>query len=252
MGDIEGGAWFYTREGRQLGPVSHADLRIRAKNSGLDPRLDVVWTKGMSEWRPSGEIEGLFDQATPIIARDGPASMVVTRTLPEHGVVGEEIANEGVWPGARRRSYFFVTLALPLLVGFAVGPATPFLTAKFGEEITTRVTLGIVALTILFMIYWAFRRLLNLGMSRWWIIGYVIPPVGIWVGYRCFACPAGYFFHKNMDGVGIFLAIVYWFVTLVTLLCMAVGIALMMGGIGSPEIQQQFQDALRTVTNPQH
>ena len=140
MGDIEGRAWFYTHEGEQLGPVSQADLRIKAKNSGLDPRLDVVWTKGMSEWRPSGEIEGLFDRPTTAMARGAPVPMVVPHPLPEHGAVVESMANQGVWPGVRRRGYLFVTLASPLLVAAAMGPVAPFFTAEFGEEITSLVT----------------------------------------------------------------------------------------------------------------
>ncbi len=70
MGDIEGGAWFYTREGEKIGPVRYVDLQRKVKESGLDPLLDMVWTQGMAEWKPSGEIEGLFTRVTPVSPRD--------------------------------------------------------------------------------------------------------------------------------------------------------------------------------------
>ena len=247
MNEIGGGAWFYTREGERIGPVTYADLRIRARDSVLDPRLDMVWTQGMSGWKPSGEVEGLFDRTTPVKTAETPAATVDPYTPPVPGSDADQAAR----PGARRRSYLFVTLVLPFLMNFATGLAVPFLNARFGEEVTWWVAMGTVVLPILIMIYYAFLRLVNLGMSRWWIVGYIIPPVSIWVGYRCFACPAGYAFHKKMDGAGIFLAIIYWLVTLLALVAIAAGVALMTGAMGSPELQQQFQDALRTSTTPQ-
>ncbi|GAA5129557.1 DUF4339 domain-containing protein [Luteolibacter yonseiensis] len=241
MDDIEGGAWFFTREGERIGPVSYADLRIKAANSELNPRLDMVWTQGMAEWKPAGEVEGLFERVAPVKTDAAPEVNLDPYEPPEHG----SLADQGAWPGARRRSYLFVILILPFLISFTTGLATPFLLARLGEEITRWIALGSLVLPVLFMFHYAFQRLVNLGMSRWWIIGYVIPPVSIWVGYRCFACPAGYAFHKKMDGAGIFLAIIYWLVTLLALVALVAAVAVMMGAAGSPEIQQQFQDALR-------
>ena len=67
-----------------------------------------------------------------------------------------------------------------------------------------------------------------------------MPILNFWVGYRCFACPAGYAYHKKLDGVGIFLAIVYWLMIAVVLLAVAAVIAVLLGAVGSPELQQQF------------
>ena len=245
MGDIKDGAWFHTREGERIGPVSYADLRIKARDSGLDPRLAVVWTRGMSGWKPSGEVAGLFDRVDPVNTR---------RTLPvpsERELVEEQGANQNVWPGARRRSYLFVTFLLPFLISFVTGLAMPFLTLRFGEETTGRIALGMLILPIPFMIYYAFLRLVNLEMSRWWMIGYLIPPLNLWVGYRCVACPAGYVSHRKMDSIGILLAVIYWLVALLALLAIVAGVAVMTGVMGSSELQQQFQDVLRTSTVPQ-
>ena len=64
MNDVQQEMWFYSREGEKCGPVSFADLRIKAQEAGLNPRLDLAWTKGMAEWKPAGEIAGLFERNT--------------------------------------------------------------------------------------------------------------------------------------------------------------------------------------------
>ncbi len=81
-------------------------------------------------------------------------------------------------------------------------------------------------------------------MSRWWYLANFVPLLNIWVGYRCFACPAGYAYHKKLDGAGIFLAIIYWLLVAIGVLVVAAGIALLFGAIGTPEMRQQIQDAL--------
>jgi hypothetical protein len=82
-------------------------------------------------------------------------------------------------------------------------------------------------------------------MSRWWYLANFVPILNLWVGYRCFACPAGYAFHKKLDGVGVALAILYWLVMLVCLVAIVVTVALLLGAIDSPELQQQIQEILR-------
>jgi hypothetical protein len=88
----------------------------------------------------------------------------------------------------------------------------------------------------------------NLGMSRWWFLGNLVPILGFWVGYRCFACPGGYAYHKKLDGAGIFLAIVYWLLLAIGLVVTALAIAVLQGALGSPEIKQQILDAIRQGT----
>ena len=86
-------------------------------------------------------------------------------------------------------------------------------------------------------------------MSRWWFLGHFVPILHFWVGYRSFACPGGYAFHKKLGGAGIFLAIVYWILTIfITSLIVAL-IALFLGSIGSHEQQQQIQDAVSNLSD---
>jgi hypothetical protein len=85
-------------------------------------------------------------------------------------------------------------------------------------------------------------------MSRWWYLGNFVPILNLWVSYRMYVCPAGYAFHKKLDGVGVALAIFYWLMILLTILMVASLIALMFGVIGSPEIQQQIEEAFRNMS----
>jgi hypothetical protein len=82
-------------------------------------------------------------------------------------------------------------------------------------------------------------------MSRWWFLGNFVPLLNFWVGYRTFACPAGYAYHKKLDGAGIFLAIVYWLMILLVIVSIAVAVAILLGAIGDPELRQQIESAIR-------
>ncbi|MDZ4818606.1 MAG: DUF4339 domain-containing protein [Planctomycetota bacterium] len=55
-------AWFYSRGGRQLGPVNSAELKRLAGVAQLSP-VDLVWCEGMENWAPASEVKGLFSPA---------------------------------------------------------------------------------------------------------------------------------------------------------------------------------------------
>lgn len=234
--------WFYSRDGEKRGPVSFTDLRAKAKDASLNPRLDLVWTKGMDEWKPAGDIEGLYKRRaapTPLETID----LAADPYQPPHEESAEEqMVKQSGWPGARRRSYLLVTLVFPFLWASAIAAGSGFLTTQFGPEIMKFAMPGLSLVPLVVIIFIALKRLVNLGMSRWWILGNFVPFLNLWVSYRCFACPAGYAFHKKLDGAGIFLAIVYWLLWLILLVAI---IAAVFGTLGSPEIQQQILDILR-------
>ena len=52
-------AWFYSRNGRQLGPVSFTELRALAKRGELLP-TDWAWHEGLDQWAFADSIPGLF------------------------------------------------------------------------------------------------------------------------------------------------------------------------------------------------
>lgn len=169
---------------------------------------------------------------------------------PEHESAEELASEEGEWPGARRRSYLFTILVLPFLLSFGMAKTAVLLQERFGKETGEMILLGVVILAVVFVIYISLQRLANLGMSRWWYLANFVPFLNLWVGYRSFACPAGYAYHKKIDGVGVFLAIVYWGMFIVSLLVAAAFIALMAGTLGSPELREQIQEIIRKAAEP--
>ena len=244
--------WFYSRDGEKHGPVSFTHLQAKAKEASLNPRLDMVWSKGMDEWKLAGEIEGLFKRHAVAEPPEVPVPTLAGSPYqpPQGDSVAEQMGKEGEWPGARRRSYLIATLIFPSLWGFVIAAGAGFLTTQFGPEIMKIALPGLSVVPLLVIIVISLKRLVNLGMSRWWFLGNIVPILNLWVGYRCFACPAGYAFHKKMDGAGIFLAILYWLVLLLAVVAIVGIIAALSGSLGSPEIQQQIREAVQKASAP--
>jgi GYF domain 2 len=237
-------AWFYAREGEKIGPVTLADLRVKAAEGELHPRQDMVWRAGMETWKPAGEIDGLFERKAPEV-REALAPPADPYRAPSMESVEETMLREGEWPGARRRSYLIAVLMFPLLWQLILTFAAPVFATQFGAEITGVIVLGGSFVPLVVSIWFGLSRLANLGMSRWWFLGNLVPILNFWVGYRCFACPSGYAYHKKLDGAGIFLAIVYWMILAIALLAVAAMVAVMLGAIGDPDIQEQIREAIR-------
>ena len=244
--------WFYSRDGEKHGPVSFTHLQAKAKEASLNPRLDMVWSKGMDEWKLAGEIEGLFKRHAVAEPPEVPVPTLAGSPYqpPQGDSVAEQMGKEGEWPGARRRSYLIATLIFPSLWGFVIAAGAGFLTTQFGPEIMKIALPGLSVVPLLVIIVISLKRLVNLGMSRWWFLGNIVPILNLWIGYRCFACPAGYAFHKKLDGAGIFLAIIYWLLLLIAVVATILIIAALAGSWGSPEIQQQIREAVRAATAP--
>jgi uncharacterized membrane protein YhaH (DUF805 family) len=250
MNETAQNAWFYSHEGERIGPLTFADLKIKAIEGGINPRLDMVWTHGMPEWKPAGEIEDLFERRAPAEVQEGFSPPSDPYRPPDAESPEEFMGKETEWPGARRRSYILTTFLFPALWTYGLTASEPFLTAQFGPETMKVVApaLGLVPFFVLLVI--TLKRLVNVGMSRWWILGNLIPILNIWLGYRTFACPGGYAFHKKLDGAGIFLAIIYWLMVALIVLAVAAVVALMLGAIGSPETLEQFQEIIRNASAP--
>ena len=56
---MAGMAWHYGHDGTRFGPVSIGELRRLIASDKLCAD-DLVWRKGMNEWTPLGQVEGLF------------------------------------------------------------------------------------------------------------------------------------------------------------------------------------------------
>ena len=115
MSDVQQDAWFYTREGEKIGPVTFSELKIKAAEGELNPRLDMAWTPGMEAWQPSGEIEDLFEKRTAAEPQNLFGPPTDPYKPPKHGSAAEAMGKQGGWPGARRRSYLLVLFFFPSL-----------------------------------------------------------------------------------------------------------------------------------------
>jgi hypothetical protein len=246
MNELPRDAWFYTREGERIGPVTLADLRVKAAECALNPRLDMVWTEGMAEWKPAGEIDGLFEKRGAAEPPEPLAPPAGSYAPPKHESVEETMNREGNWPGARRRGFLTATILFPMVWNVAFPIGAGFLTGPLGPEIVNYIVIGGVFLPVVVSIHFGLMRLVNLGMSRWWFFANFVPFLNFWLGYRTFACPAGYAYHKKLDGIGVFLAIVYWLMMLLVIVSIVAVIALLIGAVDNPEIRQQLQDAIRS------
>ena len=238
--------WFYSREGERLGPVTFGDLQIKAKDGGLNPRLDMVWTQGMAEWKMSGAVEGLFDRSAAVETKESLAAPASPYQPPQHHSSSEQTALQGEWPGARRRTFLMTVFALPFLLHFGIANVIAAFGGQFGQELSGMILLAVPILASVLAIYASLQRLANVGMSRWWYLGNFVPFLNLWVGFRCFACPSGYAYHKKLDGAGILLAIIYWLVLIVAVFAVAALVAVMLGAIGTPEMKKEIEDILRT------
>ncbi|RPJ34379.1 MAG: DUF4339 domain-containing protein [Verrucomicrobiaceae bacterium] len=243
-------AWFFTREGEQVGPVTFSELRVKAQEGTLNPRLDMVWTQGMADWQAAGEIEDLFEKrstAPSLPPPDLAKAAANPYTPPQPSEAAAMLGQEGGWPGARRRSFYLMTILFPVFwnIGFAAG--LPFLSQQFGPEIMGVATIGAALVPLVVALYFGLQRLANVGMSRWWYLGNLVPILNLWVSYRMYVCPAGYAYHKKLDGAGVVLAILYWLMILLAVLMLASILAVMFGALGSPELRQQVEEALRNL-----
>ena len=263
-------AWYFTRDGERLGPVSFSELREKVSQGGLNPRLDMVWKTGMEAWKPSGEIDGLFERssmpaaapesapaatsataATPAPAAAQPAKAEVTQTGGDpYAPPGEDVMEQlrsANWPGARRRGYLFMVMLFPSLWYAGMVFTMPMLAQTVGNEIVGFLAFGIVLVPLVASIVFTLKRFTNLGMSRWWIFGQMVPFLNLWVGYRLFACPAGYRYHKKLDGAGIALAIIYWLMILLVVASFVATIVLFAGMAGDPELQEKLKQIVENL-----
>lgn len=236
------GAWYFSRDGQQSGPLAYSDLKEKADEGVLKPRSDLVWKEGMADWMPIGEIDGLFERqevpAPPLTLDAAAVESVLTDRSPQ--------ASLGQFGGCRRRSYLFFQYLAPCLAVYLFSFANRTYPEVLAPQVWDQVQRYGPLLLVAFILYVSIQRFANLGMSRWWFLGHFVPILNLWTRYRSFACPEGYAQHKKMDAAGIFLAITYWLVVIAALAAFVLIIMILGGKAGSPEIQQQLKDLLET------
>jgi hypothetical protein len=229
--------------------VTFEELRAMAASLSLDPRLDMVWKQSMDAWVPAGKIDGLFErQAVSVNPAPKPAPVSKKPPREPRQRPRPPSGEDDHSPGARRRSLFFVTLFFPLLWEFALPAATPFLTRHLGPVMMGKFLPYAPFLPVVVVAWFWLQRLANLGMSRFWILAAIVPGLNLWLGYRCFVCPAGYAYDRKLDGVGVMLAAIYGLIVLAATSVLAAVLALRFGMVESPGLQQQLRDLIRIAT----
>ncbi|NJM38590.1 MAG: DUF4339 domain-containing protein [Akkermansiaceae bacterium] len=247
MHDTHSGDWFYSRNGERLGPATFDELRQMAANGRLNPRLDLAWKNGMNEWIPTGEIKGLFERVAPAKDTEPLAPPAASFRSDPFGHGETSMGRAADWPGTGRGAYFFILFIFPLLLGVGYFFAKDFVAAIVGPIQVQYVPYVLTLLVGLLILAASVSRFTNLGMSRAWILGYLVPLLGIWLGYRAFACPPGYAQMKKMDGIGFLLALIYWFLTIASIL---VPLGLMSGMFGSFITQEQKAEFFKMMEIP--
>lgn len=257
MADDTQQAWFYSKGGQQLGPVTHAELQQKISARELHPGKEMVWNESLPNWLPLAEAKDEFDLSTALIAAPAVPTAPAAKTHPATHTKTEpslqqdfepvDLSELGLsastpeWPGAPRRHYLFAVLALPILWGILFTA----LASTFSADTRDILNFGGSLLILIITIAYTLKRLTNLDMSRWWFLGNFVPIVNLWIGYRCFACPPGYANHGKMDKAGIILAIVYW----LSLIALVLGLVwltlhLMDRYANDPEFREEVRQAL--------
>lgn len=239
-------SWFYTSEGERVGPVSFEELKEMAEQGTLNPRLDLVWKKGNAEWLPAGRIDGLFHHPAETQRMTPAAAPKLTAPLkprPKRAIPGKD----HLWPGVRRRGMFLVALVLPFVWELMLPFVRPTLMGRFGGVLADRLLAMAAWVPLLLMLHFGWRRLANLGMSRWWYLALFAPVVNLWLGYRCFACPEGYAVHRRMDFAGVLLGCAYW-VLMAALITNLIGVSPpWLTWLAPAEFPQQIGKAIQQV-----
>lgn len=206
-----GTQWFLIHEGQQTGPHSIAQLKTKASSSEIDPRLDKVWSEGMDDWIPAGELEGLFQRNEPT---PPPPPTPSPSPQPNHPATQQPLQptpTEALQPGGtNRRGYLFVTLIFPALWAVITSFMANFIGGEIDPNLLNNIVTASYLIPLLISIAATASRFRNLYMSRLWLLGLLIPILNLWLGYRLFACPHGYAVHHKLDGTGWLLTILYW------------------------------------------
>ena len=74
--------WYYSRDNKQVGPLTWDAIVHNARTGELRPH-DFVWTAGMAQWVRAGTVEGLFPPGVAMPAAAAPVQVATARSAGE-------------------------------------------------------------------------------------------------------------------------------------------------------------------------
>lgn len=203
--------WYLIHEGDRSGPYSIDDLKAKVELHEIHPRLDKAWKDGMENWIPAGEVDGLFKKNTEAEAAEKNTSAINEfEELDFEDSEEQRRHNLGSWPGISRSGFIFFCYIFPIIWIVGLLFASKYLATLVETDLLKPIILILLILPFPLAIVATLKRFQNLGMSRVWFLGLLVPLLNIWLGYRLLACPAGYVEHKKLGTLGWVLAILYW------------------------------------------
>lgn len=211
--------WWVSRQGHQFGPVPFAQVVEAAREGRLEPRTDMLIGGDLTDWVPAGQVDGVFER---VGGEEKPAdkksaetkSKAKTSTSEPLVDVGEferkEAPTKIDLPGANRLGWFLGVTVLPVVIGAGLAYAMPQIQQMAGKDVSPWLVF-LFLIPFLIVIVVTVKRFQNLAMNGAWTLGWLfVPFLNIWLQYRLFACPPGYAYTKKLDGIGKFLAVIYW------------------------------------------
>jgi uncharacterized membrane protein YhaH (DUF805 family) len=199
--------WFFSTGGERYGPVGFDYLLELAQVGRLDPRNDLVWSTSLNDWEPAGEVAGLFERRA---VRKEDASLDGANSLAQTGDFTVTPIPKAHFPGTGRVGYVMGAAVMPVLLIAGWQFAMPFMLPHVPEAYAGYLPLVVWPLAGLLALAGQVKRFHNLGMTGWWFLGFAVPFLNLWLGYRCLACPGGYGERRKLDGIGKLLAVLYW------------------------------------------
>lgn len=243
--------WFISRGGAEQGPLTAAQVGEMLAKGEIRASDTLARKEGATDWkklidsgvlseasmaglkRPDGlpvpsAVKAQMAQpaaaATIQPAGPAPAASPGGGTLkvdpyraPANFEIGPSFQTDQLeYPGIGRLAYFLLQMGVTV-----VTYALLFIGIRFsaGSGVEGIALVGMVAIILggIIGLYLGVKRVQNLGMSGWAILWSFVPIMSIWIGWRMYACPPGYEYHRALDTAG---KILTW--TMVGLIILAV------------------------------
>ncbi len=222
--------WYISRGNGREGPMTAKIIAALLARGEFRANETLAWKNGMGDWKTIAEsgvlTEAALGKDAPVMERPPkPTTIKNPLSAPVKGSQSSlpkrrAFKKSGDDPGVGRCFYIIsVMLALAWILGilFAVTDGDEWDIIMFRNEhrelfLLVHYTIGMGVLMV------TYKRLKNLGMSGWWLIGLIVPVLNMWVFWRTTSCPAGYVDHQSLDTGGKIASGVFVLVILLPLL----------------------------------